>query len=49
VSLPLHRNGEGLPIGVQAIGGPAGEAQLIRLAAQVEAARPWSGDRPPVS
>jgi amidase len=48
VSLPLHRNGEGLPIGVQAIGGPAGEAQLIRLAAQVEAARPWSGDRPPV-
>ncbi len=49
MSLPLHRSSEGLPIGVQAIGGPAGEARLIRLAAQLEAARPWSLDRPPVS
>jgi amidase len=49
MSIPLHRNGNGLPIGVQAIGPPAGDALLIRLAAQLEEARPWSGDRPPIS
>jgi amidase len=49
MSLPLHGDGEGLPIGVQAIGGPAGEATLIRLASQLEAARPWSLNRPPIS
>jgi amidase len=49
MSLPLHGSSEGLPVGVQAIGGPAGEAQLIRLASQLEATRPWSVDRPPVS
>jgi len=49
MSLPLHGSSEGLPIGVQAIGGPAGEALLIRLASQLEAARPWSLNRPPVS
>jgi amidase len=48
MSLPLHRD-DGLPIGVQAIGKPAGEAELLRLAAQIEAARPWHGDRPPIS
>jgi len=49
MSLPLHRNADGLPIGVQAFGPPAGDALLIRLAAQLEEARPWSGDRPPIS
>lgn len=49
VSLPLHWNDEGLPIGVQAIGHPAGEAQLLRLAAQLERARPWRQKRPPIS
>ncbi len=49
LSLPLHRSDGGLPIGVQAIGRPAGEAELIRLAAQVETARPWHDDRPPIS
>jgi len=49
MSLPLHRNAEGLPIGVHAIGPPAGDALLIRLAAQLEEARPWSTDRPLVS
>jgi amidase len=48
MSLPLSRH-DGLPIGVQAIGKPAGEAELIRLAAQVEQARPWRDDRPPIS
>jgi len=49
VSLPLHWNADGLPIGVQAIGPPAGDALLLRLAAQVEEARPWRERRPPIS
>jgi amidase len=39
---------EGLPIGVQLIGPPAGEAVLFRLAAQLEQAYPWA-DRLPVA
>jgi amidase len=48
MSLPLHWNDEGLPIGVQAIGPPAGDALLLQLASQVEAARPWAEKRPPL-
>jgi amidase len=33
---------EGLPVGVQLIGPPAGEAMLFRLAAQIEQAHPWA-------
>jgi amidase len=46
MSLPLHWTGDGLPIGVQAIGPPAGEALLLSLAAELEAARPWAHRRP---
>jgi amidase len=49
MSVPLHWSDAGLPIGVQFIGRPFGEATLIRLAAQLEQARPWAGRRPPVS
>jgi amidase len=49
ISLPLHWTPDGLPVGVQAIGPPAGDALLLRLAAQVEAARPWADRRPPIS
>jgi len=49
MSLPLHWSEDGLPIGIQAIGPPAGEAVLLRLAAQLEAARPWANRRPPLS
>ena len=49
MSLPLHWNAQELPIGVQAIGRPAGEAQLLRLAAQLEDARPWSERRPSIA
>ena len=46
ISLPLHRSDEGLPIGVQLIGGAFAESTLVRLAAQLEQARPWSERRP---
>ena len=49
MSVPLHRNEAGLPIGCHFVAPYAGEATLLRLAAQLEAARPWAGRRPPVS
>jgi amidase len=49
VSLPLHWSGDGLPIGVHAIGAPVADAVLLRLAAQIEEARPWADRRPPLS
>jgi amidase len=48
ISLPLHWNGAGLPIGVQLVAAYAREDVLIRIAAQLEKARPWSGRRPSI-
>src|SRR5919197_2020777 len=45
ISLPLYETGEGLPLGIQLIGPPVGEAVLLSLATQLEAARPWGQRR----
>jgi amidase len=49
ISLPLYQGQDGLPLGVQLVGRPAGESSLLALAAQVEMAAPWRERRPPVS
>jgi amidase len=49
ISVPLYEGEDGLPLGVQLAGRPAGEADLLALAAQLEAAAPWAQRRPPVS
>ncbi len=48
ISLPLHWTDAGVPVGVQFVGGPWAEAELIRLASQLEEAVPWRERRPPV-
>jgi amidase len=45
ISLPLYQD-EGLPVPVQIIGRPAGEAELLALSAQIERAAPWTDRRP---
>ena len=46
ISLPLGWSAEGLPIGMQLVGRPYGEARIIALAAQIERAFPWAGRYP---
>ncbi len=49
IALPLYQGDDGLPLAVQLAGRPAGEATLLSLAAQLEAAEPWSERRAPLS
>jgi amidase len=49
ISLPLYEGEDGLPLAVQLVGRPAGEAALLALATQLEAALPWTARRPPVA
>lgn len=46
ISLPLHWNEAGLPIGVQLVGDMGREDLLLRVAAQLEEAVPWAERRP---
>ncbi len=49
MSVPLFWNTDGLPIGTQFVARFGDEATLFRLAAQLEAARPWANRKPPLS
>jgi len=49
ISVPAGIAADGMPLAVQIIGPPGGEATLLSLAAQIEAERPWADRRPPIS
>jgi amidase len=48
MSVPLYWNGDGLPCGSQFIAKFGEETTLLKLAAQLEKARPWFEKRPPI-
>jgi Asp-tRNA(Asn)/Glu-tRNA(Gln) amidotransferase A subunit family amidase len=48
MSVPLHWTSEGLPCGIQFIAAIGDEATLFQLAAQLEKARPWFHNHPPL-
>jgi len=47
--LPVGQSTEGLPLAVQLVARYGDEATLLRLGAQIEAARPWFGRKPPLA
>lgn len=48
ISVPLHADDAGLPIGMQLVGRPADELTVLSLAAQLERAQPWRDRLPPI-
>ena len=48
-AVPAGYTDAGLPRSVQLVGRAEDEATLLRLAAQIEAERPWADSRPPVA
>jgi amidase len=49
MSVPLHWTADDVPVGVQFVADQYREDVLVRIAAQLEAAQPWSTRRPRVS
>jgi amidase len=49
VSVPLHWNDAGLPVGIQLVGRFGREDVLFRLAGQLERARPWFSRLPDIA
>jgi len=49
MSVPLHWNGAGLPVGIQLVGRFGREDVLFRLAGQLERARPWFARLPDIA
>lgn len=49
ISLPLCWNEDDLPVGTMLTGAPFDEATLVRLGAQLEAARPWADRAAPAA
>lgn len=47
ITLPVHQTSAGLPMGVQLIGRPGGEATLLALGAQLERRLRWQDRVPP--
>jgi amidase len=48
IAIPAGFGDDGMPLSVQLVGRPGDEATLYSLAAQVQAARPWAQQRPPL-
>jgi amidase len=46
LSLPSTPTDDGLPVGVQLVAAPGQEEVLLRVAAELERARPWAHRRP---
>ena len=49
ISIPAGFGADGMPLSVQLVGRHGEEGTLYSLAGQIEAARPWGADRPPIA
>jgi amidase len=48
-AVPAGSDADGMPLSVQLAGRPGGETTLFALSQQLEEARPWADQRPPIS